>query len=309
MGPAKVANSLNKTLHLTGIGLAVQAFYINLTLDSAMGGDFLQLAPAGPPIINPASVWDINGLPLAYGYNRGGLNSGAQRVGTLGTIGGQNYDANAYRDQNGYYLGNAGLKNGYDVGKTYGGGRDYGVTGVQGNAYGDVNGRNKGHQVAGFSTNYQKNESGNKATYYDDGLGHGGVAQYGLRDQRYRDGAGNSYGGGVHDSSLKTNNQGNQGQYGGAGGYRGTDNRGGTASNLDLYRGGLVQGAGASGGIVGPVASQPILIQQTLPVVQRALPIAPAAPIPLRGSPYAVPSPNRLYVDRPGFQNVLVAAV
>lgn len=64
------------------------------------------------------------------------------------------------------------------------GGRDYGVTGVQGNAYGDVNGRNKGHQVAGFSTNYQKNESGNKATYYDDGLGHGGVVQYGLRDQR-----------------------------------------------------------------------------------------------------------------------------
>lgn len=86
-----------------------------------MGGDFLQLAPAGPPVINPASVWDINGLPLAYGYNRGGLNSGTQRVGTLGTIGGQNYDANAYRDQNGYYLGNAGLKNGYDVGKTYGG--------------------------------------------------------------------------------------------------------------------------------------------------------------------------------------------
>lgn len=55
---------------------------------------------------------------------------------------------------------------------------------MQGNAYGDVNGRNKGHQVAGFSTNYQKNESGNKATYYDDGLGHGGVVQYGLRDQR-----------------------------------------------------------------------------------------------------------------------------
>lgn len=66
------------------------------------------------------------------------------------------------------------------------GGRDYGVTGVQGNAFGDVNGRNKGHQVAGFSTSYNKNENGNKATYYDDGLGHGGVTQYGLRDQRYR---------------------------------------------------------------------------------------------------------------------------
>lgn len=64
------------------------------------------------------------------------------------------------------------------------GGRDYGVTSVQGNAYGDVNGRNKGHQVAGFATSYQKNESGNKSTYYDDGLGHGGAVQYGLRDQR-----------------------------------------------------------------------------------------------------------------------------
>jgi len=56
---------------------------------------------------------------------------------------------------------------------------------VEGGAYGGINGRNKGHQVAGFSTSYQKNESGNKATYYDDGLGHGGVIQYGAKDQRY----------------------------------------------------------------------------------------------------------------------------
>lgn len=56
---------------------------------------------------------------------------------------------------------------------------------MEGGAYGGINGRNKGHQVAGFSTSYQKNESGNKATYYDDGLGHGGVIQYGAKDQRY----------------------------------------------------------------------------------------------------------------------------
>lgn len=62
---------------------------------------------------------------------------------------------------------------------------DRGVTSVEGGAYGGINGRNKGHQVAGFSTSYQKNESGNKATYYDDGLGHGGVIQYGANDQRY----------------------------------------------------------------------------------------------------------------------------
>lgn len=55
---------------------------------------------------------------------------------------------------------------------------------MEGGAYGGINGRNKGHQVAGFSTSYQKNESGNKATYYDDGLGHGGVIQYGAKDQR-----------------------------------------------------------------------------------------------------------------------------
>ena len=121
MGSAKLTNSLNKTLHLTGIGLAVQAFYINLTLDTVLGGEYLQLAPVGPPVINPASVWDVNGVPIQYGYNRGGAGSGLQRVGTAGGIGGQNYDANAFRDQNGYYLGGSGLRNGYDVGKTYGG--------------------------------------------------------------------------------------------------------------------------------------------------------------------------------------------
>lgn len=155
---------------------------------------------------------------------------------------------------------------------------------------------------------------------------------------RYRDGAGNAYGGGVHDSSLNAGSQGNQGQFGAAGGYRGTDNRGGTSGNVDAYRGGLSQGSGASNGVIGPVgppiapigpplappigpvgppigpvgppigsigpplgpvASPPLYVQQSLPVVQRPLPIGPAPQFPLRSTPYVVPSPNRLYVDRP----------
>lgn len=151
---------------------------------------------------------------------------------------------------------------------------------------------------------------------------------------RYRDGAGNAYGGGVHDSSLNAGSQGNQGQFGAAGGYRGTDNRGGTMGNVDAYRGGLSQGAGASSGVIGPVgppigpigppigpaappfgpvgppigpvgppigpvASPPLYVQQSIPVVQRSLPIAPGPQFPLRSTPYVVPSPNRLYVDRP----------
>lgn len=137
---------------------------------------------------------------------------------------------------------------------------------------------------------------------------------------RYRDGAGNAYGGGVHDSSLNAGSQGNQGQFGAAGGYRGTDNRGGTGGNVDVYRGGLAQGAGASGGVIGPigapigpigppigpvappigpVASPLFYVQQGVPVVQRPLPIAPGPQIPLRNTPYVIPSPNRLYVDRP----------
>lgn len=156
---------------------------------------------------------------------------------------------------------------------------------------------------------------------------------------RYRDGAGNAYGGGVHDSSLKTNAAGNQGQYGNAGGYRGTDNRGVTLSNADLYRAGLVQGSGASGGVVGPiplgavpigpvpaqplspvvsppfppVASPPLFVQAGagVPLVARSLPVAPGPPYAsLRATgPYVIPTPNKLYVDRPGMQNVLVAAV
>lgn len=133
---------------------------------------------------------------------------------------------------------------------------------------------------------------------------------------------------------MKTNAAGNQGQFGTAGGYRNTDNRGGGFSNADLYRGGLVHGGGAGGSVVGPVgpvalgpipiaaplapvASSPVQIQASGPVVHRALPV-PTGPAYIPGPPYAqankptsqylIPQPARLYVDKPHYQNVLVAA-
>lgn len=133
---------------------------------------------------------------------------------------------------------------------------------------------------------------------------------------RYRDGAGNAYGGGVHDSSLKQNALGNQGQYGGAGGYRNTDNRGGVVGGVDAYGAGVRQGAVASGGVVGPIVSRPIYVQQPVQIAQpvhlaQPLPIAPQPialqpfPIPAGSvgravsTPYVIPTPNKLYVDRP----------
>lgn len=133
----------------------------------------------------------------------------------------------------------------------------------------------------------------------------------------------------MHDSSLKTNALGNQGQYGTAGGYRNTDNRGVGFNNADIYRGGLVHGGGAGGSVVGPgpvalgpiplapVASAPLHVQATGPVMVKALPVAsgpayvPGPPYvhpPRPSSQYHIPAPTKLYVDRPGYQNVLVAA-
>jgi hypothetical protein len=90
-----------------------------------------------------------------------------------------------------------------------------------------------------------------------------------------------------------------------------------------------VHGGGAGGSVVGPVApialgpvpispvaSAPVHIQTNVPVVPRALPV-PTGPAYMPGPPYAqsrpassysMPTPNKLYVDRPHYQNVLVAA-
>jgi len=115
----KVSTASNKSLHLTGIGLAVQAFYINLTLDTVMGGDFVQLKPAGPPIINPAGVWTVDQVPQEYAT--AGSNLALNGLQALQAFGGNKIDANGYRDQNGFYRDNNGALNGYDVGNTYGG--------------------------------------------------------------------------------------------------------------------------------------------------------------------------------------------
>lgn len=146
---------------------------------------------------------------------------------------------------------------------------------------------------------------------------------------RYRDGAGNAYGGGVHDSSLKQNALGNQGQYGGAGGYRTTDNRGGVVGGVDGYGGGVRQGSVGSGGVIQPIVSRPIYVQQPvhvaqpvhiaqpLPIAPQPVPVAPQPvqavalpPIPIPAAqsvstPYVVPTPNKLYYDRP---NVVVTS-
>lgn len=127
----KTSTASNKTLHLTGIGLAVQAFYINLTLDTVMGGEFVQLKPAGPPVIKPAGVWSVDQTPDGYtasgshvapqGYVAAGSNLALNGLQALQAFGGNKIDANGYRDQNGYYRDNNGALNGYDVGNTYGG--------------------------------------------------------------------------------------------------------------------------------------------------------------------------------------------
>ncbi|XP_015368499.1 PREDICTED: hyphally regulated cell wall protein 3-like [Diuraphis noxia] len=292
----KVSTASNKSLHLTGIGLAVQAFYINLTLDTVMGGDFIQLKPAGPPIINPAGVWSVDQVP--QGYATAGSNLALNGLQALQAFGGNKIDANGYRDQNGFYRDNNGALNGYDVGNTYGGVNDRGVTSVEGGAYGGINGRNKGHQVAGFSTSYQKNESGNKATYYDDGLGHGGVIQYGAKDQRFRDGEGKAFGGGYHDSSVKTNAVGQQGQYGNGDGYHAAGGQTGDAVNNQLY------GTRSDSG-PGIVAGTPFLVSTTDPLppvvhlppqyVQQSPQYIPQAPQYVPQAPYV---PQAQYVPQ-----------
>jgi hypothetical protein len=100
----------------------VQAFYINLTLDTVMGGEYAELQPVGPPLINTPGVWGVNGAYTgAYNTGVNGLsNNGIQALNTYGDRG---YGAGGYTDANGFYHGNLGTKNGYDVGHAYGGKR------------------------------------------------------------------------------------------------------------------------------------------------------------------------------------------
>jgi hypothetical protein len=62
---------------------------------------------------------------------------------------------------------------------------DYGRGGVVGGGYKDFGGRSKGHTASGFSTSYRKDESGDKSSYYDDGLGQVNKLAYAGQDNRY----------------------------------------------------------------------------------------------------------------------------
>ncbi|KAI5699377.1 glycine-rich cell wall structural protein 1.8-like [Diaphorina citri] len=324
--PSKVSTSQNKSLHLTGIGLAVQAFYINLTLDTVMGGEYAELQPVGPPLINTPGVWGVNGAYTgAYNTGVNGLsNNGIQALNTYGDRG---YGAGGYTDANGFYHGNLGTKNGYDVGHAYGGGKDIGLTNVQGGSYGDVRGRNRGHQVAGFSTSYNKHESGNKATYYDDGLGHGGSIQYGSKDHRSRDGVGNAFGGAYHDAHLKTNAHGNKQNFGGGQGFGTKTGYVNNVGDTKLYGGGVGQGyTGTFNNGFNPalpvlppapvpyippppVITPPVLPQSPVisgvfspnPVITKNYQPYPSHPVGLvtrSSTKYQIPAPTKLFVDK-----------
>lgn len=152
---------------------------------------------------------------------------------------------------------------------------------MQGGSYGDVRGRNRGHQVAGFSTSYSKNESGNKATYYDDGLGHGGSIQYGSKDHRSRDGAGNAFGGAYHDAHLKTNEHGNKQNFGGGQGFGTKTGYVNNVGDTRVYGGGV--GQGYTGNLNNGYNPLPVLSPAPGPYI-------PPPPVPVVPPPVIPPS-------------------
>uniref|UniRef100_A0A0A9VX95 Uncharacterized protein n=1 Tax=Lygus hesperus TaxID=30085 RepID=A0A0A9VX95_LYGHE len=196
------------------LNLALAAFYLNFTVKNADGSQFYQVGPVMPvalPPFDPAPVpW-----PEALGrYSQAG-SQGFQGYG-------DNYKGTGgYRDGNGYYDDLMSTRNAYDIGKAYGGGQDYSKGAVAGGGYRDLSGRNKGHQAAGFSNSYRKDESGDKSTYYDDGLGHNARINYAAQDARFRDQGGNARRGGYHDNNLNRNAIGNNGRYGDTYNYKG----------------------------------------------------------------------------------------
>lgn len=204
------------------------------------------------------------------------------------------------------------------------GGKDIGLTNVQGGSYGDVRGRNRGHQVAGFSTSYSKHESGNKATYYDDGLGHGGSIQYGSKDHRSRDGAGNAFGGAYHDAHLKTNAHGNKQNFGGGQGFGTKTGYVNNVGDVRLYGGGV--GQGYSNGLpvvpapvpyippppvitpavipaqppLGVFSPNPIITKNYQPFSAHNYPSHPLGIVTRSSAQYQIPAPTKLFVDKKG---------
>ncbi|KAK9508969.1 hypothetical protein O3M35_006396 [Rhynocoris fuscipes] len=274
--------TINRTAsNLTNIGLVLSAVYLNLSINTANGSEYYHygqaLMPGGIPIpaagVWPGSLGRYNGN---YGYNR------------YYTDGGN--DLNGYKNRGGFYDDLLSSRNTYDVGKTYGGGYDYGRGGVIGGGYRDLDGRNTGHQAAGFSTSYRKDESGDKRTYYDDGLGQHGKIKYGAHDSRFRDVGGLAKKGGYHDSNLNRNALGNTGKYGDSYGFRGYNTHGtgytGQGGGYDGYgRYGNYGGYGTLGGYRG-FRSARLLQQPTF-----------SPPVLKKTAVYVIPMPEKLYFD------------
>ncbi|XP_014254958.1 TATA-binding protein-associated factor 2N-like [Cimex lectularius] len=262
MGKAS-GNRTSNTL----LGLALSAIYLNLSLSTANGSQFYQLGPMLPinlPLPGPTPWQEALG-----GY-------------ALGSNSGYRGFSDGSRDTGGYYNDLFSKKNAYDLGKGYGNGIDYGRGGVIGGGFRDLGGRNKGHQAAGFATSYRKDESGDQATYYDDGLGHHGKINYGAHDARFRDQGGSLRRGGYHDTNLNRAATGKAGRYGDNFGYRGYLGHDGSFAD---GRGGYGYKKGWRHG--------------------RLLPLAPLPGVGILRPPptfkstglYVIPMPNKFYFD------------
>lgn len=111
------------------------------------------------------------------------------------------------------------------------------------------------------------------------------IINFHWRINRFRDGEGKAYGGGFHDSSVKTNAGGQQGQYGNGDGYHTGGGQIGEAVNNQLYGGSnVVAGAPYLVSTVDPLTSvihlPPQYVQQTgsqyvtpIPIPQYVTPI------------------------------------
>ncbi|XP_075214004.1 uncharacterized protein LOC142320204 [Lycorma delicatula] len=262
----------NRTLHLSSLGLALQAFYINMTLDQAHGSEHFHIKPIGPPVYSPAY----------YGnYIDGGGDIGRLAFDTLHTFIDKAGHAGGIGHHGGYYDDSRGVDNAYDSGRAYGGTHLYGQGGLAGGQFGQHVGHNRGHLSSGFSKSYHKDERGDNNVYYDDGTGSGTHLIYTGHDARFKNHGGDGYKGGYHDSSLLKNAARNQGRYGSGVNYYGNK---GVGHNVGLGGYGKGYGYGGDYGRSGRVLGQ----------VQPAFGYGPLIK---NSGLYVVPMPSKLYYD------------
>lgn len=203
-------SSSNRSTALSHLGLVLSAIYLNLTLDSVNGSEHHSYGGGGyyPPMVIPPQMWPEVLTRLAIG----GFGGFEDLAGARGFF---NQGANnGYNNNGGFYDDLFAQRNAYDVGQGYGNGYDYGRGSVIGGGYRGLKGRNKGHTASGFSNSYRKDESGDRSSYYDDGLGHHGSINYGAQDARFRDQGGQLGRGGYHNTNLNRYGTGGRGRYG-----------------------------------------------------------------------------------------------